>query len=212
MATKLMCGWRGCRSTRCCKNRGRTLCLSRDEVNWDKIRMNMRTHCKRIRFCCSRHLKVAKLAKPRQQLCRFPQEVGRVALSVCQLSLFLQTLLSLGEPAAAVIALLQIHLGERADAACSVQRQWFRNLKPGVTGPVTIHLPAVNKKRWKGKLPWSLSSRRLLASGSMCSRLRLQERCGHTLGRMLTKGRCSQAWPPTGPGISPSRSRSEPTA
>lgn len=136
-ATKQLCGYKLCKSKRDVKNNSQKLQLSIAHIQKDKCRQ-LRSDCKIVKFCSEQHLRECKKRK------EIRKRGGRVALNVPQV-VKLFGILASRAPWAAVMMLIQLFLGERADAARQVRWSWLLQSKADCP-PNDIQIPACNKK------------------------------------------------------------------
>ncbi|CAK9100998.1 unnamed protein product [Durusdinium trenchii] len=151
---KLQCAWKNCKGH--CDVKNKSFILPIKKVNLSACRA-LRSHCKTVRFCSSRHL----------QKCQNPEvkekRGGREPLTAGQTQRFFPTLVqSCHRPWAAVLMVLQIALGERADAARQACASWFVNLAPDSSGMPTCNIPRVNRKTQQRAVPLDRSFAKLL--------------------------------------------------
>ena len=133
---------KGCRTGQNVKHVAKDLIASRLEVDLSCCRQ-LKSNCTSVRFCCKQHMrqcKKSKSAKPRgKRMCRTAEQVA---------SLWQTLLRQVATPWAAILMILQLCLGERADAARQIRFGWFDGLLDAPEGePVSINIPpGVNGK------------------------------------------------------------------
>ena len=156
-----------------------------------------RPHCTVIKFCSPEHLALCKQRPaPKSKGHETP---GCEALDVPQMVCLFCTLCAVGCPWAAVLVLLQLFLGERADAARSARFSWLRNVSQdddddGTSGSGFLDLPEV----WiPDGVDKKTANRKIALDRAFCTLLRTWLR-----GAPLTGQRGAQ-WPWEGQAISP---------
>ena len=132
----IVCAWRDCETGINVKNSRHT--LSRDQSDLDACRP-VRAHMKELKFCCEEHKQLSK-RKPKSKK---KAGEGREALNADQLAYLFGALLRCGYPWAAVLTLMQLFLGERADCARSCRMSWVRNVCRGKDGAAPLDLPQI---------------------------------------------------------------------
>ena len=154
---KMSCTWKSCRSGRDVKNVAAGLTAKLSEVDISKCR-SLRSSCQQVRFCCAEHknhcLKKAP-ANPRGK---------RECMDEAQCrSLWTCLLQQVQCPWAAILFLMQLCLGERAEAATSVRVSWVQNLQEEHGNPCYIQIPDdVNGKTKARRVPLLQSFANLL--------------------------------------------------
>lgn len=147
----IRCAWWKCRSLRDCKNVGGNLTLPVEHVELAMCRGNLHKRCKIVRFCSLAHLKRCQRQQVQNGL---QQGRGRVALDPDQLLHVATVLKDMGKPWAAVLVMLQLAMGERADCARQISRDWLQNLDPADAAPPTVTVPAgINGKTVSRTVP-----------------------------------------------------------
>ena len=119
--TSLVCGYKQCDSNANVKNSPHM--LSKQLVKITECRA-LRPHCKVVKFCCQEHLSLCKKQKSKRKTCN----VGCEALDVPQVLCLFDTLCLVGYAWAAVLMIVQLFLGERADAARSIRCSWLKHV------------------------------------------------------------------------------------
>lgn len=152
----IFCANAKCRNkTTDCKNK--PFALSRAEVDESCCR-SLRPQARLVKFCSQQHL----------ELCRkkvVNKRGGREALSTEQVSLFFATVVhECHAPWAGALLLVQLCLGDRADAARQASTNWFKNIDPHGKGLPEANIPQVNGKTHPRCVPLPLSFARLLWS------------------------------------------------
>ena len=151
---KIKCCWKGCKSGADVKNRPFQLPLK--DVDWSLCRP-LRSHCKLVRFCCQGHLSKSRVVTPTKK------RGGREPLTAQQVACVFWALVhDSRSPWAAVMWLLQLCLGERADCTRQASSKWFNNLNPTSTGSPTCSIPAVNLKTQERIVPLEKSLAELI--------------------------------------------------
>ena len=138
-----------------CKNKPFALSLA--EVDKSCCRP-LRPQARLVKFCSQRHLELCrkKVVKKRG---------GREALSTEQVSLFFSTIVhECHAPWAGVLLLVQLCLGDRADAARQASTNWFKNIDPYGKGLPEASIPPVNGKTQPRCIPLPPNFARLLWS------------------------------------------------
>ena len=132
------------------KNVGMDLRLRPREVDLEKCRP-IRRHCASVAFCCYSHLMRCRRGTSALDV---NARGGREPLSVQQLTKFVHELVKGDGPVwPAVLLLVQLFLGERADAARHARVGWFQNIEPSALGAPFVALPRVNKKTTAREIP-----------------------------------------------------------
>ena len=121
-AMYLACGWKGC--THAINVKNSQYRLQRKQVSIKDCRQ-LRAHCKTIHFCSPEHMTLCK-KQPSQRKEGSPE--GCEALDIPQVVCLFQTLCAIAYPWAAALMMVQLFLGERADAARSVECAWLKNV------------------------------------------------------------------------------------
>ena len=134
------CAWKTCRRAIDVKNSVHV--LDRDCCNPEECRPH-RSHATSMKFCCPEHLEKCRVKHAN----RLPYEVkGRAALTIEQFLVLFHTVRELGAGWAAVLMLVQLFLGERADAARQCCFDWLRDFDGGPQLP-KIQIPeGINRK------------------------------------------------------------------
>ena len=139
-AVKVKCALRKCRSKADVKNCGQDLQLSRDDIEESACR-DLRGSCRVVRFCCQKHKQLGK--KEQQKSC---PGSGRAPLNQDQVVKLFNCLVGRGAPWCAVLVLIQLFAGDRADAIRRVTWSWFSNLEPSSMGTPKLKIPKANAK------------------------------------------------------------------
>ena len=146
---KIRCGYRNCTKLRHdCKNSSYVLSIK--NVNPQQCRC-LRKHAQSVRFCTKSHMNMCKLQAKTQDQKKSSgakrQGKGRVPLTAEQVGILFRTLVQKVNCAwAGALCLLQLFLGDRADAARQASTEWFRNLNPDSGNPPTVAIPDCNDK------------------------------------------------------------------
>lgn len=153
---KLACAYAKCKRKTDVKNVGLKLQLSCKKVLKDQCR-KLSAKCKVVRFCCAAHM----------QRCRMKRVVsnprgGRQPFTTEQIIHVYEGLLNVGCAWAAVLALLQLFIGDRADAARQCTWAWFSGLDPSQPESSSISIPKVNGKTVARTIPLYTPFRDLL--------------------------------------------------
>ena len=144
----IRCGYTKCKKFHVdCKNS--CYVLSIKDVDPEQCR-NFRKHTQTLRFCSKSHLSSCKLVKAstrkRSSRARRGAE-GREPLTPEQVGVLFRTLVQqVGSAWAGVLCLLQLFLGDRADAARQASTEWFQNLNPNSGNPPSVEIPDINGK------------------------------------------------------------------
>ena len=145
----IRCGYHKCTKLDIdCKNSCHMLSIK--NVNLQQCRC-LRKHVQAVRFCSKSHLNRCKLqqkAQNQKMSSRAKRNVkGRVPLTAEQVGILFRTLVQkLNCPWAGALSLLQLLLGDRADAARQGSTEWFRNLNPDSGNPPSVAIPDCNDK------------------------------------------------------------------
>ncbi|CAE7446236.1 unnamed protein product [Symbiodinium sp. CCMP2592] len=147
---KIICAFTGCTRTNvCCKNKGIT--ASYAAVDSSKTR-KLHATAQLVRFCCPEHRQKC-LLKDKQR------RGGREALDAQQI-VHLFRILAWQRPWAAVLFLLSIMCGERAEATSVACASWLR-ITESDQRP-SLQVPRVNKKTTAHEVPLHLDFAALL--------------------------------------------------
>ena len=144
-AIKARCAYSKCRKRMDVKNVGHSLRLPKAKVNLLLCRA-LRPHCKAVKFCSESH-KVLCAKKSASG-----SRGGREPLTIDQFGKLFQTLQSFA-PWAAMLALLQLCIGDRADCCRRCCWSWLKNLDPSGKGAPSIQIPKVNGKTVARDMP-----------------------------------------------------------
>ncbi|CAE7444313.1 unnamed protein product [Symbiodinium sp. CCMP2592] len=145
----IQCGYRKCTKLDIdCKNSSHVLSIK--NVNLQQCRP-LRKHVQTVRFCSKSHLHSCKLqqgAQTEKTSSRAKRNAkGRVPLTAMQVGILFRTLVQqVNCPWAGALCLLQLFLGDRADAARQASTEWFRNLNPETGNPPGVAIPDCNDK------------------------------------------------------------------
>ena len=131
-----------------CKNSSHMLSIK--NVNIQQCR-GLRKHVQTVRFCSKSHLNRCKLQQKAQNEKKSSRAKrsgkGRVPLRAEQVGILFRTLVrQVNCPWAGALCLLQLFLGDRADAARQASTEWFRNLNPEAGNPPSVAIPDCNDK------------------------------------------------------------------
>ena len=141
----LRCGYKACkRAEEDCKNS--RYVLEKEDVNEDLCRP-LRANCSQIRFCCQAHLERCRFQEKPKTGPRGPRE----AISPEQVGVLYNMLLAMDTTWPAVLMLVQLFLGDRANCARQARRSWFKNLAPEDGGLPMVEIPAWVTKTKKGR-------------------------------------------------------------
>ena len=144
---KIPCAWKGCRSLRDVKNISEKLQVNRCRVDMTMLRPTLRRDAKIIRFCCYQHRDRCIATEPQQP------RGQREPLEANQLADLFNRLVAQGTPWAAVLCLLQLQCGERADCARQCRWSWFRNVGADSAATPSIAIPRINGKTKTREIP-----------------------------------------------------------
>ena len=134
-----------------------TFTAEKNKVDEEKC-CDLRSHCKLVKFCCESHKNKCLSGKTKKQQ---KDTQGREALDVAQVVHLFQVLTATGSVWTAVLMLIHLYLGERADCVRRITRSWLSNLEPEASGVPSIEIPeGVNgkTKSRKVQLPPDFSS------------------------------------------------------
>ena len=150
---QIRCALRACRSKKECKNTRFT--LPADMTDRSQCRP-MRTHAKVLRFCSDKHMaqveKEAKKKKTKKEKGAKGKR-GREPLNIQQIVCLFHVLNdALSAPWAAVLLLLQLHMGDRIDCSRQVCASWLVNLD-STTGLPSVDIRKVNEKTTPRAVP-----------------------------------------------------------
>ena len=140
---KIGCGFKKCTTGIDVKNKPFELAVEKVAL---ELCRNLRSHVKKVKFCCQRHLDKC-LVKPAPV-----KRGGREPLTPEQLGCLFATLKHQC-PWAAALMVLQLCLGERADAARQASTTWFQNMAPHSLALPVCHIPHVNLKTTERTIP-----------------------------------------------------------
>ena len=121
------------------KNNGKATTAARSAINEAMCR-ELHGACRLVRFCGPSHKRLC-MAGP-DSAKRGPRE----GLDIEQYSCLFATLVGMGAAMMAVVTLLQIVCGERADCICRGRVRWLRHLDPKDSSPATCQIEKVNGK------------------------------------------------------------------
>ena len=136
---KIRCAYKKCRSSRDVKNNGKVTTAARSAINEAMCR-ELHGACRLVRFCGPSHRRLC-MAGPDSSK-RGPRE----GLDIEQYSCLFAALVGIGAGMIAVVTLLQLLCGERADCVCKSRVRWLRHLDPKDSSPATFQIEKVN---WK---------------------------------------------------------------
>ena len=143
---KIPCAWQGCKNKRAdCKNKPFHAPIG--NVHESRLR-HVHASARTVRFCCKEHLERCLQGGTDSP----SRRGGREALSPAQVA-HLFTVLARKTPWAAVVFLLSVMTGERAEAVCKARDTWFEGLDPADGQLPFLNVPAVNKKTKSHKVP-----------------------------------------------------------
>ena len=151
---KIKCGLHKCKTGTDAKNKPYELPVA--NVNVDLCR-TLRSHTKVVKFCCKAHMVQCTAPEPPVK------RGGREPLTTPQLHSLFSTLVEVCHtPWAGALMVLQLCLGERADAARQSSTCWFLNMAPGLSDMPTCNIPRVNLKTTERSIPLDRSFANLL--------------------------------------------------
>ena len=138
------CGYCKCRRQLDVKNIGKLLQLPKSKVEPAMCRP-LRKNCNTVKFCSLNHKKLCmkKTATARG---------GREPLTHQQCTKLFHVLASFS-PWAAMLTLLQLFIGDRADCSRQCTWSWITGIGPDSAGQPTIHIPKVNEKTTARQIP-----------------------------------------------------------
>ena len=148
---KIRCAYAKCARKVDCKNKPFTSNI--DSVDPALLR-GVRGHCKVVRFCSKDHRNICLRKDP-------VERGGREALGPEQIVHLFNTIRS-RSPWAAVMLLLSLMMGERADAVRNARDNWFRGLSSETGELPTVCIPRVNRKTKCRTIPLNVSFAQLL--------------------------------------------------
>ncbi|CAJ1370237.1 unnamed protein product [Effrenium voratum] len=119
----------------------------REKVDMSQCRQSLRQTCKKVRFCCACHRDRCLLKVPLQARGK------REPMDAKQLADLFERLCKAGKPWAAVLSLLQLQCGERADCARRCTTAWLHHIDPGSAEPPFICIPNFNRKTKAREVP-----------------------------------------------------------
>ena len=135
------------------KNVGADLRLHRREADLPQCRA-IRNHCQSVKFCCRAHLDKCKSgAGSGVASCRG----GREVLDAAQMTSFIDELIRNGPVWPAIMLMIQLCMGERADAVRRARVKWFEDIEAEALGAPFINIPKVNGKTVARKVPLPVS-------------------------------------------------------
>ena len=133
----LKCAMKGCRSDKNVKNVGRQLIAKKTDIDLSLCRP-LKSNCISLRFCSKNHLSMCKKKRTQEAVPRGK----RMCMNHEQVCSLWNTLLhKVKAPWAAVLMMVQLCLGERADAARQVRFGWFDDLASPAGEGISIHIP-----------------------------------------------------------------------
>ena len=142
---QVKCGYKKCRKAVDVKNVRGSLTASKAKVELSLCR-TLRSHCKSVKFCSEAHRDLCITKRPKGK------RGGREPLTADQFAKLFLTLQSFA-PWAAVLSLLQLCIGDRADCSRQCRWCWFKSLDPESKEPATIKIPKVNRKTVHREIP-----------------------------------------------------------
>ena len=122
-----------------CKNNGEATTAARSAINEAMCR-ELHGACRWVRFCGSSHKRLCTAGPDSSK--RGPRE----GLDIEQYNCLFAALVGTGAGMIAVVTLLQILCGERADCICKSRVRWLRHLDPKDSSPATFQIEKVNGK------------------------------------------------------------------
>ena len=137
---QVKCGYKKCRKAVDVKNVRGSLTASKAKVELSLCR-TLRSHCKSVKFCSEAHRDLCITKRPKGK------RGGREPLTADQFAKLFLTLQSFA-PWAAVLSLLQLCIGDKADCSRQCRWCWFKSLDPESKEPATIKIPKVNRKQF----------------------------------------------------------------
>ncbi|CAE7760304.1 unnamed protein product, partial [Symbiodinium necroappetens] len=129
------------------KNISSYLQVRKSLVDMTQCRPSLRRDAKVIRFCCPQHRDRCTSNEPQKS------RGQREPLEVEQLVDLFRRLVCRGFAWAAVLTLLQLQCGERADCARQCRASWLRGIVPGSSTTPTIRIPRINGKTKAREIP-----------------------------------------------------------
>ena len=149
----LKCAMKGCRSEKNVKNVGHQLAKKTD-IDLSLCRP-LKSNCISLCFCSKNHLSMCKKKRTEEAVPRGKQ----MCMNHDQVCSLWNTLLrKVKAPWAAVLMMVQLCLGERADAARQVRFGWFDDLASPAGEGISIHIPdGVNGKTKLAQCSYSQS-------------------------------------------------------
>ena len=121
------------------KNNGKATTAARSAIDEEMCR-ELHGACRLVRFCRPSHKRLCMAGPDSAE--RGPRE----GLDIEQYSCLFATLVGIGAAMMAVVTLLQIVCGERADCICRGRVRWLRHLDPKDSSPATCQIEKVNGK------------------------------------------------------------------
>ena len=121
---------------------GADLRLHRREADLQQCRA-IRNHCQSVKFCCRAHLDKCKSGTGSGVAsCRG----GREVLDAAQMTSFIDELIRNGPVWPAIMLMIQLCMGERADAVRRARVKRFEDIEAEALGAPFINIPKVNGK------------------------------------------------------------------
>ena len=142
---QVRCGYKKCRKAVDVKNVRGSLAASRAKVDLSLCR-TLRSHCKSVKFCSEAHRDLCIAKRPKGK------RGGREPLTADQFVKLFQTLQSFA-PWAAMLSMLQLCIGDRADCSRQCRWSWIKSLNPASKKAATISIPKVNGKTVAREIP-----------------------------------------------------------
>ena len=152
------CAWKACKRAVDVKNS--VLVLDRNLCKPEECRPH-RAHAKSMKFCCAQHLANCRVEHASSLPCDIK---GREALTIEQFLVLFHTVRELGAVWAAVLMLIQLFLGERADAARQCCFSWLRDFEGGPQLPKVQIPQGINKKTCSRLVSLDVGFARILRS------------------------------------------------
>ena len=145
-AAKILCAYKKCRSSKDVKNIGQAATAARSAINEAACR-ELHGACRLVRFCGPAHKRLC-MARPESSK-RGPRE----GLDIEQYCCLFAVLVGMGAEMFAIVSLLQVLCGERADCMCKARVRWLQHLDPNDGAPATVRIEKVNGKTQPRDVP-----------------------------------------------------------
>ena len=153
---KILCSYKHCTALRTdCKNKPHTAAIDDIDVDVAKTRA-LHPQARLVRFCSQAHRDKCLAKKSNKR-------GGREALSALQVA-HLFKVMAARSCWAAVMQIVSIMTGERAETVSRVRDSWFRGLDPDGGELPSLQVPSVNKKTRQHDVPLNKDFARLLWS------------------------------------------------